>query len=146
MHLRTVVAAVCSAGSSVAVPYPDVPASQVDMDLRLGFHWEIHRNLDSWAVGGIAVAVAVAAEAAIALGLVVGSAAVPAAVHIVVSRAVVHSDVYWRLRLVEEGSVVAGAREETRAAAGRIAHREGARSIVVVVVADLLHVRRTSTK
>jgi hypothetical protein len=134
MRLRTVVAVVYSAGSSVAVPYPDVVlASQEGMDLRLGFHQGIHRSRDSWAVGGIAVAAAVVA--AIALDLVVGSAAVLAAAHIAVSPAVVHSDaVYWHLRLAEGDSVAAGAREEMRAAVGRIGRREGAQSIVVVVV------------
>lgn len=145
MRLRTAVAVVYSAGSSVAVPYPDVVlASRVDMDSRLGFHQGIHQSLDSWAVGGI---VAVAAVAAIALGLVVGNAAVPVAAHIAVSQAAVRSDaVYWRLHLAEGDSVAAGEQEEMRAAVGRIGHREGARSTVVVVVVGLLYVRRISTK
>lgn len=138
MRLHTVVAVVYSAGSFAAVPCPDVVlASRVGMDLRLGFHQGIHRSRDSWAVGGTAVAAA--AVVAIVLGLVAGNAAVLAAAHIAVSQAVVHSDaVYWHLRLVEGGSVAVDAPEEMWVEVGRIGRREGARSIVVVVVVGLL--------
>lgn len=113
------------------------------MGLRLGFQQQIHQSLGSWAAVGIAVVAP--AVGAIALGLVVGNAAVRVAAHIVASQAGVRSDaVWWRLRLEGVGSVVAGVRGEKRVVVGRTGRREGARS-TVVDVAGLKYVRRVST-
>ena len=142
------VAVVCSAGSSAALPCRDVLLFQLGTDS----HLDCQRG--SRQSRGSLVVVAAAAVAVRELGPGVGNAAVRAvvhtaasqvAVHIVVARVVAHIvAVYLRRRQVEGGSVVVGAQEGMTAVVGRPGLLEEARS-TGAESADLFCVREYSS-